>query len=313
VAFSPRRPFSVPLPGRAPLDLGARTLVMGVLNVTPDSFSDGGQAFDAAAAVDRALEIEAEGADILDIGAESTRPGATPLDHEEEWRRLRPVLKGLTARLTIPVSIDTYRAETARRALDAGVAIVNDISGLEYDPRLGGIVAERRTALVLIHTRGRPQDMYQLARYGDVTAEVSRDLQRRVERAVGCGIGWERLIVDPGLGFAKQAVHSLRLLATLDTLAGLGRPLLVGASRKSFLAAAAGQGRAADRDWATAAAVTASILAGAHIVRVHRIAELVQVVRVADALRAAGGDPPSAAAREGPAPPTNAEPPDRSS
>jgi dihydropteroate synthase len=283
--FPPRRTFTVPLPDRDPLELGARTFVMGVLNVTPDSFSDGGVAFDPAAALDRAAALEAEGADILDIGAESTRPGAHPIDAEEEWRRLRPVVKSLAVRLRIPVSVDTYRADTARRAIDAGAAIINDISGLEYDPALGAVVAARRAALVLMHTRGRSHEMYQLARYDDVIAEVGRELQRRVERALGAGVSWERLIVDPGLGFAKQAAHSFGALAALDRLAGLGRPLLVGPSRKSFLTLAIGPRPASEREWATAAAVTAAVLGGAHIVRVHRVAEMVQAVKVADAVR----------------------------
>jgi dihydropteroate synthase len=258
---------------------------MGVLNVTPDSFSDGGEAYAPEAAVNRALAIEAEGADVLDVGAESTRPGADAVDSEEEWRRLRPVLKGLATRLTIPISIDTYRAETARRALDSGAAIVNDISGLEYDAGLGPVVAARRAAVVLMHTRGRSRDMYRQAHYADAVADVARELQRRVERAIGWGISWDRLIIDPGLGFAKQAAQSFEVLAGLATFSGLGRPVLVGPSRKSFLAGARSR-TASERDWATAAAVTAAVLAGAHIVRVHRVAEMVDVVRAADAIRA---------------------------
>ncbi len=258
---------------------------MGVLNVTPDSFSDGGLTLDPARAIDHALAIEADGADILDVGAESTRPGADAVDEAEEWRRLGPVLKGLAGRLRIPLSIDTYRAETARRALDAGVVIVNDISGLRYDAGLGAVVAARGAALVLMHTRGRSRDMYVEARYDDVASEVTRELQRSMERAVGLGVRWDGLMIDPGLGFAKQAAHSFAALAALERFAGLGRPLLVGPSRKSFLTAAAGPQPAAERDWATAAAVTAAVLGGAHIVRVHRVAEMVQVVRVTDAIR----------------------------
>jgi dihydropteroate synthase len=280
--------FELPLPGRPALALGGRTLVMGVLNVTPDSFSDGGQALDPARAVDRAFQIESQGADLIDIGAESTRPGAAPVDEAEEWRRVRPVLKSLATRLRIPISIDTYRAATARRALDEGVAIVNDISGLGYDPELGAVVAARGAALVLMHTRGRSRDMYSEAHYNDVVTEVSRELQRAVERAIGRGVAWDRLVLDPGLGFAKKASHSLTALARFDAFHALGRPLLSGPSRKSFLTSAAGALPPADRDWPTAAAVTASVLAGAHIVRVHRVAEMTQVVRVADALRAAG-------------------------
>jgi dihydropteroate synthase len=260
---------------------------MGVVNVTPDSFSDGGVALDPERAIDLALAMEAEGADIVDIGAESTRPGAVVVDAAAEWARLRPVIKRLPHRLRIPVSVDTYKADVARRALDSGVAIVNDISGLGYDPGLGALVASRGAALVLMHTRGRSDDMYKLATYDDVTSDVARELQRAVERAIGAGVKLDRIVLDPGLGFAKRPEHSLAVLAGLSRLASLGRPLLVGPSRKSFLAAAAGANPAADRDWATAAAVTAAILGGAHIVRVHRVREMVQVARVADAVRAA--------------------------
>jgi dihydropteroate synthase len=260
---------------------------MGVLNVTPDSFSDGGLAGDAAQAIERALQMEAEGADLIDIGAESTRPGAEPVDADEEWRRLRPVLKGLRTRLRIPISIDTYKADTARRALDEGAVMVNDISGLRYDAGLGALVAARGAALVVMHTRGRSRDMYGDAHYADVVAEIARELQRSVERAIGAGVPWDRIVVDPGLGFAKQAEHSVTALAATDRFVALGRPVLVGPSRKSFLTSAAGARPAAERDWATAAAVTAAVLGGAHLVRVHRVAEMVQVVRVADAIRAA--------------------------
>jgi dihydropteroate synthase len=267
---------------------------MGVLNVTPDSFSDGGVAFDPARAIDRALAMEADGADLLDIGAELTRPGAAPVTAEEEWARLRPVLKGLPHRLRIPVSVDTYKADVARRALDAGVAIVNDVSGLSYDSALGALVGSRGAALALMHTRGRSNDMYKHANYDDVVRDVAHELQRSVERAIGAGVGWDRLILDPGLGFAKRAEHNFAALAELDGFAALGRPLLIGPSRKSFLTVATGGKPAAERDWATAAAVTASVLAGGHIVRVHRVAEMVQVVRVADAVRNAAPSAPPA-------------------
>ena len=286
--ISPRGSFLLPLPNRPALALGDRTLVMGVLNVTPDSFSDGGEAFDADRASDRALAMEADGADIIDLGAESTRPGAEPVDAAEEWRRLQPVLARLAQRLRIPISIDTYRADTARRALGEGAAIVNDISGLGYDAGLGAIVAARGAALILMHTRGRSRDMYVEARYDDVVSEVARELQLSMERAMGHGVSWDRLVIDPGLGFAKRADHSMTALAYLASFAPLGRPLLTGPSRKSFLTSATGPLAPPDRDWATAAAITASVLAGAHIVRVHRVREMVQVVRVADALRRAG-------------------------
>ena len=289
--ISPRGSFLLPLPHRPALALGERTLVMGVLNVTPDSFSDGGQALDPALAIERALALEADGADILDVGGESTRPGAGTVGAAEEWRRVQPVIDALARTLRIPISIDTYRAETAERALDAGADMVNDVSGLEYDARLGPVVAARGAALVLMHTRGRSRDMYQQAHYDDVVAEIARELQQRVDHAVACGVARDRIVVDPGFGFAKKAPHSMTALARLDRLAALGLPILSGPSRKSFLTAAAGPLPPSERDWATAAAVTASVLAGAHIVRVHRVAEMVQVVRVADAVRAAAGTP----------------------
>ncbi|MFP5379356.1 MAG: dihydropteroate synthase [Vicinamibacteria bacterium] len=264
---------------------------MGVLNVTPDSFSDGGRALDPGRAAALALEMEAAGADLLDIGAESTRPGAPPLPADEERARLLPVLRRLRGQIAIPLSVDTYKADVARQALDEGAVIVNDVSGLEYDPSLGDVVAARGAALVLMHTRGRSSAMYQQAVYDDVVADVARELTRRVEAAMGRGVPWDSLILDPGIGFAKRAAESARVLARFDAFAALGRPLLAGPSRKSFLSEAAGGRPAAERDWATAGAVAAAALAGAHIVRVHHVEAMAQVARVADLLRAesAGG------------------------
>jgi dihydropteroate synthase len=260
---------------------------MGILNLTDDSFSSDGLLSDPARAVDVVHEMEADGADIIDVGAESTRPGAAPVSVTEELARLRPVLRAVAGRTRVPLSIDTTKAEVANFALDEGVALVNDVSGLQYDPKMGPLLASRGVAVVLMHMRGRPEDMYAHAQYEDVALEVARDLQRRVEHAIGEGIGWDRIILDPGIGFAKRAEHSLSLLADGARLTGLGRPLLVGPSRKSFVTAATGALPAEDRDWPTAAAVTAAVLGGAHIVRVHRVREMVQVVRVADAIRAA--------------------------
>jgi dihydropteroate synthase len=287
VIAAPRRSFSVSIPGRAPLVLGPRTLVMGVLNVTPDSFSDGGKALDPARALDLALAMEAGGADIVDVGAESTRPGAPAVSADEETARLLPVLKAIAPRLKVPISIDTYKSAVARVAIDEGAAIVNDISAFEYDPELAALVAARRVPAVLMHTRGRPADMYAHAEYGDVVGEVVNDLHRSIDRAHGLGVRFEQMIVDPGLGFAKRAAQSMTALAGLDRLAELGLPILIGPSRKSFLAAATGPLQPENRDWATAAAVTAAILGGAHIVRVHAVDPMVHVVRVADALRLA--------------------------
>ena len=262
---------------------------MGVINVTPDSFSDGGVALDPEFAADLAVALEAAGADLIDIGAESTRPGATPVGTAAELARVRPVLRALAKRVSVPISIDTYKCEVADLALAEGASIVNDISGLQYDPRLGPLAAARGAPIVLMHTRGRPQDMYAHAAYEDVVGDVADELRQAVDRAVAAGIADESILIDPGLGFAKQASQSLAVLAGLDRLAALGFPLLVGPSRKSFMAAATGPLDAEARDWPTAAAVTAAVLGGAHIVRVHRVAEMVHVVRLADAIRDASG------------------------
>ncbi|HYB94233.1 MAG TPA: dihydropteroate synthase [Vicinamibacterales bacterium] len=286
---APRRPFSVPIPGRAPLVLGPRTLVMGVINVTPDSFSDGGRALDPAQAVDIAQAMQAAGADLIDVGGESTRPGAEPVAAAQELARVMPVLKALAARIDIPISIDTYKAEVAAAALDEGAAIVNDISAFEYDSNMGRLVAARGVPVILMHTRGRPQDMYAHADYGDVVEEVIADLQRSILRAEDSGVSRTQLMVDPGIGFAKKASHSVAVLAGIERVAGLGLPVVIGPSRKSFLTSATGPLQAADRDWATTAAVTAAILGGAHIVRVHAVDNMVHVVRVADSLRFAAG------------------------
>ncbi|MEO7133993.1 MAG: dihydropteroate synthase [Vicinamibacterales bacterium] len=282
---APRRPFTVPIPGRAPLVLGPRTLVMGVINVTPDSFSDSGRAIDPARALDIAQEMEAAGADILDLGGESTRPGASPVGSGEELARIRPVLKAMAGHVTLPISIDTYKASVAAVALDDGASIVNDISGLSFDTAMGALVASRGVPVVLMHTRGRPQDMSKRAEYNNVVDEVATELLESVDRAVAAGVAKDCVILDPGLGFAKQAAHSMETLARLERFAALGFPLLVGPSRKSFLMAATGPLPPEDRDWPTAAAVTAAVLGGAHVVRVHAVSSMVPVVRVSDAVR----------------------------
>ncbi|MFI5178973.1 MAG: dihydropteroate synthase [Vicinamibacterales bacterium] len=260
---------------------------MGILNVTPDSFADGGGRFEPAAAIAAALEMALAGADVIDIGGESTRPGADPLPVDEEWRRIEPVLQGLCGRLDMPVSVDTYKAAVADRAIALGAVMVNDVSALTLDPEMAGVVARRAVPVVLMHARGRSRDMYARAQYGDVVAEVTAELADRVRAAEAAGIPRSQIVVDPGLGFAKRAEHSLAMLAGLPRLATLGCPILVGPSRKSFLTAAIGDVPAAGRAWGTAAAVAAAVLLGAHIVRIHDVAEMVQVVRVADAVRGA--------------------------
>jgi dihydropteroate synthase len=281
-----RRSYSVPLPNGTRLQLGARTLVMGIINVTPDSFSDGGVLFDPARAIEAGVQMAADGADLLDIGGESTRPGALPLPADEEKRRVLPVVEALASRISVPLSIDTYKASVAEAALERGASIVNDISGLRYEPDLAAVVARRQAALVLMHTRGRSKDMYEQAVYHDVVDEVRDELRESVAFAVSAGVSADRIIVDPGIGFAKQPAHSFELLARLEELGELGRPLLVGASRKRFLSRpSSGERPDPGRDWPTAAAVTVSVLRGAHIVRVHAVSEMLPVVRVADEIR----------------------------
>ena len=277
-----RRRYDVPLPGRT-LELGARTLVMGVLNVTPDSFSDGGRYADAGAAVARALELEAEGADMIDVGGESSRPGAAPVAPEEERRRVVPVVEALARQLSIPVSVDTTRAETARAALGAGAAIVNDISALRFDPGLARVVADAGAGLVLMHMRGSPATMQRLAPSEDIHAEVERDLLAALEAAADGGVAIERIMLDPGVGFGKTVEQNVDLLARLERLAWLDRPVLVGTSRKSFLGRLTGRDPG-DRLAATLASVAAAVLRGAHVVRVHDVAPAVDAVRVADAV-----------------------------
>jgi len=288
-----RERYTVPLPARAPLVLGERTLVMGIINVTPDSFADGGLRFDPARAIDDGWRMLQDGADILDVGGESTRPGAEPLDVDAELRRILPVIEGFGGRPVI--SVDTYKAIVAREAMARGAAIINDVSALRYDPPLASVAAGTGAALVLMHNRGRPRDMYREASYEDTPREIAAELAEAMRVAESAGIRREAIILDPGLGFAKQARHSYEALAALRDLAALGRPLLSGPSRKSFLKQAIGDLPPLERDWATAAAVTASVLSGAHIVRVHAVREMVHVVKVADAVLAARGGRDSSA------------------
>lgn len=283
------------LPDGRPWTLGERTLVMGILNVTPDSFADGGRLRSIDAAVAKGLAMVEAGADLLDLGGESTRPGAAPVAADEELRRVIPVVRRLAAATAVPLSIDTTKAEVARAALAEGATIVNDVSGLQYDAALGSVVAESGAPLVVMHMRGTPASMYAEAVYGDVVAEVAAELAKATARAAAEGIPRGQIVLDPGLGFAKRADQSFRLLAGLDhpALRELDRPWLVGPSRKSFLRAALGDVAPDHREWGTAAAVTAAVLAGAHVVRVHDPAAMSQVVRVADMIRASA--PPGVA------------------
>jgi len=280
-----RKKFRLLVGGRA-IVLGERTLVMGVLNVTPDSFSDGGKFFGAADAVKAALAIERAGADILDIGAESTRPGSTGISGEEELERLLPVLRGLRGRLKIPISIDTQKARVAEMAIGAGAELLNDISGLNHDPKIAEVAARFSVPLILMHMRRTPRTMQKKPWAKDVLKDVSDRLRESVAVARRAGVRKSQIILDPGIGFGKSFDQNYELLAKLPALARLGYPLVVGTSRKGFLGATlARNGRplpASQRIWGTAATVAASILQGAHIVRVHDVEEMVQVVKVAD-------------------------------
>ncbi len=263
---------------------GPGPFLMGIVNATPDSFSDGGRFLDPALAVAHALRLAEEGADLVDLGGESTRPGAPPVPEDEELRRVVPVVEALRARgFALPISVDTTKAAVARAALAAGADLVNDVSGLA-DPALARVVAEAGAPIVLMHTRGTPADMQSWASYGDVVAEVRDELALLLRRAETAGVDPEHILLDPGIGFAKTPAHNLELLARLGELRPLGRPLLVGPSRKSFIGAAAGA-PVEDRLPGTLAAVTAAVLAGAEWVRVHDVAPARQAARVAAAIR----------------------------
>lgn len=282
-----RKHYEIRLASRT-LDLGERTLVMGVLNVTPDSFSDGGKFLNADRAIEQALAMERSGADLIDIGGESTRPGSDGTPAKEELARVLPVLRGLGGVLKVPISIDTQKVEVAEAALGLGVEIINDISGLKYDRKMAALAARHGVPLILMHIRGKPHSMQKGPFARNVIKDVVLGLRASLDIARRAGVSKTQIILDPGIGFGKSFAQNYELLARLPELAKLGFPLLVGTSRKSFLGAAlGGKSRPAPpeaRIWGTAATVTASILQGAHIVRVHDVPEMVQVARVADCL-----------------------------
>jgi dihydropteroate synthase len=283
--MNPRKKFRLKLPSRT-LVLGERTLVMGVLNVTPDSFSDGGKYEQPESAIEHALAMEQAGADMLDIGGESTRPGSEEISASQELDRILPVLEGLRGRLKIPISVDTRRSTVAELALRAGAEIINDVSGLKNDARIVGIAAKYSVPLILMHMRGEPPTMQRGPFARDVMKDVTRGLRESVAKARKAGVAKSQIILDPGIGFGKSHSQNYELLQKLPQLGVLGYPLLVGTSRKGFLGTTlARDGKPVppeERIWGTAATVTASILGGAHIVRVHDVAEMAQVARVAD-------------------------------
>jgi len=261
-----------------------RVLVMAVLNVTPDSFSDGGSFAVADAAVEHGLRLAAEGADLIDVGGESTRPGAQPVPADEELRRALPVIRELVRRAKVPISIDTTKAEVARAAMEAGAEVVNDVSGLRRDPEMGTAVARGGAALCLMHSRGEPRDMQQHAAYADLLGEMQDELLEGLRRAREAGVPEERIALDPGLGFAKTAEHNLLLMRRLRELTQLGRPLLAGASRKSFLGRLSGK-IAPERLTGSVAAAAVLALNGASILRVHDVAATREALAVVDAVR----------------------------
>ena len=271
-----------------------RVGVIGVVNVTPDSFSDGGRYLEAAAAAAHAEQLVGEGADALDLGAESTRPGAAPVPEAEELRRLLPALQAVRARVDVPISVDTYKANVARAALDAGADVVNDVSA-GGDPAMFPLVAASGAPVVLMHMLGTPATMQTEPRYpdDDVVGAVRTFLRERIAAAVAAGIEPDRIVIDPGLGFGKTAAHNLALISRLDALVTLGHPVLIGPSRKRFIAAVL-QGGPLERLEGTAAAITLAIDRGASWVRVHDVAPMVRVVRVAEALRRVGSAAPGA-------------------
>jgi dihydropteroate synthase len=270
---------------REPIDL-SRPRVMGILNVTPDSFSDGGAYLEPAAAVARGVLMAQEGAELLDVGGESTRPGSEPVAAAEQIRRVVPVIEGLTAACGVPISIDTTSAAVADAALAAGACIINDVSALRFDARMAGLAAERGAAVCLMHMLGEPSTMQQAPSYQDVTEEVCRFLADRVQFAVDHGIGRDRLLIDPGIGFGKTTAHNLTLMRRLEALVALGVPVLVGTSRKRFI------GQTLDRpvdqrSWGTAATVAWAVRSGVRIVRVHEAGPMRQVVEMTWAMMSA--------------------------
>lgn len=266
------------------LSLGSRTLIMGVLNVTPDSFSDGGRYTDPAAAVAHALAMAEAGADLLDIGGESTRPGAAAVPEDEEIARVRPVIAALRDRTAALLSVDTSKAGVAHAALEAGAHLVNDVTALTGDPAMPDVVRACGAGAILMHMQGTPRTMQQDPHYDDVATEVADCLARRVEELTARGLARETLAVDPGIGFGKTVAHNLELLRRLDLLVALGRPVVVGVSRKSFLGQLTGRA-VGDRLAATLGAGAAAIWRGAHLLRVHDVKESCDLARVVDMLK----------------------------
>jgi dihydropteroate synthase len=271
------------------LSWGERTLIMGVLNVTPDSFSDGGQFFSFDQAIAQAERMISEGADIIDVGGESTRPGSEFVSEEEELRRVIPVIERLATNGSVPISIDTTKSSVARAALQAGAAIINDISGLRFDVALADVAAETGAGLVLMHSRGTPKDMQQLPPVADIMSEVINGLSDSVAIAEQHGVAREAIVIDPGIGFGKTVAQNCELIAKVDQIAQAfpDLPIMIGTSRKSFIGRLLDGAPADERLYGTIASVVASVLQGAHIVRVHDVRAAADAIRVAEAIRLA--------------------------
>ena len=266
------------------LDLGSRTHIMGILNVTPDSFSDGGLYADATRALEHARNMVTQGADIIDIGGESTRPGANPLTEEEELRRIIPVIERLTSEIAAPVSVDTYKSSVAIKALNAGASIVNDISGLRFSPDMARVVADHGAAVVIMHIKGTPRDMQMNPVYGDVIGEIMDHLEESAAIALKAGIVRNRIMIDPGIGFGKTLEHNLAILERLDEFRALGFPIVLGTSRKRFIGTVLDIAAPKDRIEGSAATVALGIQRGARIVRVHDVGYMTKVARTTDAI-----------------------------
>jgi len=267
------------------LDFSKKTCLMGILNVTPDSFSDGGRHFDKASAIRRAYEMVEEGADIIDVGGESTRPGSEPVPLQEEIDRTIPVIEEISKKIKVPVSIDTYKAEVARRALDAGASIVNDISGLRFDPEMPKVVSQYKVPVVIMHIKGTPKDMQANPIYEALIPEITDYFRESIRLAVESGITEDKIIIDPGIGFGKTFDHNLEIIKNLREFTLLEKPLLVGVSRKAFIGKILGDAPVSERLEGSEAAAAISILNGANIIRVHDVKEMKKVALVADAIK----------------------------
>lgn len=265
------------------LELHKRTYIMGILNRTPDSFSDGGRFISEEGAVSHGLRMASEGADIIDVGGESTRPGSAPVSAQEEIDRVMPVIKRLRGLVDIPISVDTSKAEVAREALNNGASMVNDITGLRGDSKMAGLVAERGVPIVVMHMKGTPRTMQLKPRYGDLIGEIIGSLKESISIAQTAGIDEEKIITDPGIGFGKTLEHNLVIIKELARFKSLGRPILIGVSRKSFIGQILGKG-VTERLMGTASSAALSIYNGANILRVHDVKEMVEVARVADSI-----------------------------